>query len=209
MNTMNQDSGNGTSPYARIGSIKRITRETTIACTVNLDGIPQGKIKSGIPFFDHMLTSLELYAEIELGLTCNVDLEIDDHHTVEDCALAIGQAFDSALGSRAGIERFGFACVPMDETLSRVVVDLSGRPASVIDLQLARETIGGVACENFSHFFSSFATALRAAIHVDVLRGANDHHRIEASFKALGRALREAKRKTSSPDVPSLKGVLL
>jgi len=209
MNTSNKESEIITYPSSRTGSIERVTRETAIVCKVNLDGAAQRKIESGIPFFDHILSSLELYAEIELELTCNGDLAVDDHHTVEDCALAIGQALNAALGNRCGIERFGFACIPMDETLARVVIDLSGRPASVIDLQLTRETIGGIACENFTHFFSSFATALRAAVHVDVLRGANDHHRIEASFKALGRALRDAKRRTTSSDVPSLKGVLV
>ena len=197
-----------TNSSGRIGYIERVTRETNIICRIDLDGTGKRAISSGIPFLDHMLNSFSLHGKFDLELTCAGDLEIDDHHTVEDCALALGEAFHSALGDRRGIERYGTAYVPMDEALARVVIDLSGRPASVVDLCLVREAIGGVATENFAHFFSSFANTLRAAVHVDVLRGANDHHRIEAAFKACGRALHDACSADGSSTVPSLKGVL-
>lgn len=192
----------------RIGIIKRKTRETSIECRVNLDGTGVRSVETGIPFFDHMLSSFALHGKIDIELTCKGDLEIDDHHTVEDCALALGESVSSALGERRGIERFGHAYVPMDEALARVVIDLSGRAASVVELGMRRESIGSIATENFAHFFTSFASALRAAVHIDVLRGSNDHHRIEAAFKACGRALREAQRVTASSDIPSEKGVL-
>jgi imidazoleglycerol phosphate dehydratase HisB len=193
---------------SRIGEANRVTRETKIACKVDLDGSGRAAISSGLPFLDHMLNSFTLHGSFDIELTCAGDLEIDDHHTVEDCALALGAAIYSALGERRGIERYGAAYVPMDESLARVVIDLSGRAASVTLLGMKRESIGGIATENFDHFFTSIASTLRASIHVDVLRGANDHHRIEAAFKAFGRALRDACRPTRSAAIPSLKGTL-
>src|SRR5690606_26971601 len=135
-------------------------------------------------------------------------VDVDDHHTVEDIALALGQAIDRALGTRAGIARFASAYAPLDESLARVVIDLSGRPASVINLNLKREMLGQVATENFTHFFRSLATAMRAALHVDVLRGENDHHRAEAAFKACALALNGAVAQQMSVDIPSTKGTL-
>ena len=155
-----------------------------------------------------MLGALARHARFDLELRCAGDLEIDDHHTVEDCALALGQALDQALGQRRGIARFGSAFAPLDEALARAVVDLSGRPCAVVELGLERETLGQLACENLSHFFTSLATTARMALHVDVLRGINDHHRAEAAFKATALALREAVRLEGPDQVPSTKGVL-
>jgi imidazoleglycerol phosphate dehydratase HisB len=191
--------------------IERETRETRIRCEVDLDGAGRAQVATGIAFFDHMLTALALHGRIDLILRCEGDLLVDDHHSVEDCGLALGQAIDGALGDRAGIRRFGFAYAPMDEALGRAVIDLSGRPFSLISLDLRREKLGALSCENIPHFFRSLATTLRAAVHLDVLRGENDHHKAEASFKALALALREAvARDDRSPEriVPSTKGAL-
>lgn len=192
----------------RESRIERSTRETDIRLRLNLDGDGEAEIATGIGFYDHMLTALAKHGRFNLTLDCDGDLDVDDHHTVEDCALALGRAFHEALGERRGIERFGHAYAPLDEALARVVVDLSGRPYAVVNLGLTRESIGALACENISHVFQSFAMEARAAIHVDVLRGDNDHHRAEAAFKALALALKHAVSRTGSSDVPSTKGVL-
>ena len=192
----------------RESRIERSTRETDIRLRLNLDGEGDAEIDTGIGFYDHMLTALAKHGRFDLALECDGDLDVDDHHTVEDCALALGRSFHQALGERRGIERFGHAYAPLDEALARVVVDLSGRPYAVVNLGLRRESIGALACENISHIFHSFAMEARAAIHVDVLRGANDHHRAEAAFKALALALKQAVSPSGSSDVPSTKGVL-
>lgn len=192
----------------RIGTVERVTSETRIALTVNLDGSGRAEVFTGIAFLDHMLSAMARHGGLDLELRCEGDLEVDDHHTAEDCALALGTAIDQALGERRGIARFGSAYAPLDEALARVVIDLSGRPMPVVDLGLKREMLGGIACENLTHFFVSLAMNLRAAVHVDVLRGDNDHHRAEAAFKALGLALRSAVARTGSDQVPSTKGVL-
>jgi imidazoleglycerol-phosphate dehydratase len=194
---------------ARRAEIKRKTLETEIALELTLDGEGRAEVKTGIGFLDHMLAALARHARFDLRLSCEGDLEVDDHHSVEDTALALGQALDNALGERRGIARFGFAYAPLDEALARAVVDLSGRPAAVVNLGLEREALGQLACENVPHFFASLATTGRMALHVDVLRGANDHHRVEAAFKALALALRQAVRIEGPEDaVPSTKGVL-
>ena len=192
----------------RTANIDRRTRETEIALTLNLDGSGRADISTGIGFLDHMLTSLALHASWDLNLKCQGDLEVDDHHTAEDCALALGQALDEALGERVGIVRFGWALAPLDEALSRAAVDLVARPYGEVDLQLKRELLGTIACENLSHFLRSFATAGRFCCHVDVLKGANDHHRAEAGFKSLALALRQALTPAAEGSVPSTKGVL-
>lgn len=192
----------------RIGTVERVTSETRIALTVNLDGSGRAEVFTGIAFLDHMLSAMAKHGGFDLELRCEGDLEVDDHHTAEDCALALGTAIDQALGERRGIARFGSAYAPLDEALARVVIDLSGRPMPVVDLGLKREMLGGIACENLTHFFVSLAMNLRAAVHVDVLRGDNDHHRAEAAFKALGLALKSAVARTGSDQVPSTKGVL-
>ncbi|MFZ4429162.1 MAG: imidazoleglycerol-phosphate dehydratase HisB [Phycisphaerales bacterium] len=193
---------------ARTASITRTTGETNVVAIVNLDGRGDAAISTGIGFLDHLLTSLSRHSRIDISLTCEGDLDVDDHHSAEDCALALGQAIDLALGERRGFARFGHAYAPLDEALARVVVDVSGRPCAVVDLGLRREAIGGLACENIPHVITSLATTLRAAIHVDVLRGRNDHHRAEAAFKALALALRSAVARTEDASVPSTKGVL-
>jgi imidazoleglycerol-phosphate dehydratase len=195
-------------PSPRRAEVGRTTGETEVKVTLDLDGEGRAEVESGIGFLDHMLTSLAKHARFDLRLSCQGDLEIDDHHTVEDCALALGQALDRALGERRGIARFGSAYAPLDEALARAVVDLSGRPCAVVELGLVREMLGEVACENIPHFFISLATAGRLALHLDALRGANDHHRAEAAFKALALALRQAVRADGSDQVPSTKGVL-
>jgi imidazoleglycerol-phosphate dehydratase len=192
----------------RKADIRRETRETAITLTLNLDGTGQTQIASGVGFLDHMLDALARHARFDLTLECRGDLEIDDHHTAEDCGIALGQALDAALDERRGIARFGHAYAPLDEALARAVVDLSGRPFAVVDLGLRREALGGLACENVPHVLQSFATAARLALHVDVLRGENDHHRAEAAFKATALALRAAVARSGFDDVPSTKGTL-
>lgn len=192
----------------RVASMERRTRETEISGTVDLDGGGEAKVSTGVGFFDHMLTALSLHGGLSLELRCEGDLVVDDHHTIEDCALALGGAIDSALGDRAGVRRYGSAYAPLDEALARAVVDLSGRPASVVSLGLRRERIGDAACENLTHFFGSLAIGMRATVHVDVLRGENDHHKVEAAFKALALALRQAVAFEGGAGVPSTKGVL-
>jgi imidazoleglycerol-phosphate dehydratase len=192
----------------RQAAISRETLETKITLELTLDGSGRAEVATGIGFFDHMLTALAKHARFDLVLKCAGDLGVDDHHTVEDCALALGQALDRALGERRGIARFGSAFAPLDEALARAVVDLSGRPCAVIELGLKREALGQLACENLSHFFTSLATTGRMALHVDVLRGMNDHHRAEAAFKATALALRKAVRIEGPDQVPSTKGVL-
>ncbi len=193
---------------ARIANVQRHTRETQIEVTVNLDGTGQVDLRTGVGFLDHMLTALAFHARWDLQLQCAGDLQIDDHHTVEDCGLALGSAVDRALGERHGIRRFGDACAPLDEALSRCVVDLSGRPFAHIQLGLRREQLGKVSCENLTHFFQSLATTGRMTLHVDVLRGYNDHHRAESAFKAAALALRQAIQRESWHSIPSTKGSL-
>ncbi|MEQ9094724.1 MAG: imidazoleglycerol-phosphate dehydratase HisB [Phycisphaerales bacterium] len=193
----------------RRARIERTTRETKIEALIDLDGVGNGAINTGIGFLDHMLSAVALHGRVDLDLTCEGDLDVDDHHTVEDVAIVVGQLVDQALGDRTGIVRFAHAYAPLDEALARVVVDLSGRPSATIALGLKREMLGGVACENLTHWFVSFATAARCALHVDVLRGENDHHRAEAAFKAFTLALRGAIAMDPRPaGVPSTKGVL-
>jgi imidazoleglycerol-phosphate dehydratase len=192
---------------SRTATIERETGETRITLTLDLDGSGEADISTGIPFYDHMLHAFAKHGRFDLALSCEGDLEVDDHHTVEDCALVLGEAFDQALGDRRGIERFAHAFAPLDEALARVVVDLSGRPFSVVEMGLTREALGGLSCENIPHVFQSFAARARGAIHVDVIRGDNDHHRAEAAFKAFALAMRRATR-VAGDDVPSTKGVL-
>ncbi|HEX9346724.1 MAG TPA: imidazoleglycerol-phosphate dehydratase HisB [Gemmatimonadales bacterium] len=192
----------------RTATVTRATRETSIRVTLDLDGTGKTAVKTGIGFLDHLLDALGRHARFDLALTCEGDLQVDDHHTAEDCALALGEAVDRALGERRGINRFGWALAPLDDGLARAVVDLSGRPFSDVALALRREAIGGLACENIAHVLRSFATASRTTLHVDVLKGENDHHRVEAAFKATALALRQAVALSGFDDVPSTKGTL-
>lgn len=194
---------------ARTASISRTTKETAISLTLCLDGNGQADVQTGIGFLDHLLGAMAFHARCDLRLACRGDLHIDDHHTAEDCALAIGQAIDQALGDRAGIVRFGSAYAPLDEALARAVIDLSGRPCAVVSLGLARPSLGTLACENLAHVLRSLATAARLTLHVDVLRGDNDHHKAEAAFKATALAIRQAVALDKRPaGVPSTKGTL-
>lgn len=193
---------------SRRAEVERRTRETAIRVVIDLDGRGEARVSSGVAFLDHLLSQVARHGRFDLDLSCSGDLDVDDHHTAEDCAIALGQAIDQALGERRGIRRFGTAHAPLDEALARAVVDLSGRPHASIWLGLGRDTIGGLACENVSHVLRSLATSARATLHVDVLRGENDHHRAEAACKALGLALRDAVALDGGDEVPSTKGVL-
>lgn len=192
----------------RTATVTRTTRETSIHLSLDVDGAGKTTVKTGIGFLDHLLDTLGRHARFDLKLTCEGDLQVDDHHTAEDCALAVGEALDRALAERRGVNRFGWALAPLDEALARAVVDLSGRPFSDVALGLQREAVGGLACENVGHFLRSLATAGRMTLHVDVLKGENDHHRAEAAFKATALALRQAVGLSGFEDVPSTKGTL-
>jgi imidazoleglycerol-phosphate dehydratase len=192
----------------RTASVTRTTRETSIRMTLDLDGTGKTAVKTGIGFLDHLLDALSRHARFDLMLTCEGDLQVDDHHTAEDCGLALGEALDRALGERRGVNRFGWALAPLDEALARAVVDLSGRPFADVALGLRRERVGGLSCENIPHVLRSLATAARITLHVDGLKGENDHHRAEAAFKATALALRQAVARSGFDDVPSTKGTL-
>lgn len=192
----------------RSTTIKRTTKETEIELTLDLDGTGDIQISTGLGFFDHMLNALAFHAGWDLSLNCKGDLHVDDHHTIEDCALVLGAAILEIVADKSGIQRYGSKYAPLDEALARAVLDFSGRPWAVVNLGLQRDSIGTVACENLAHFFQSLASSGKFTIHVDVLRGENDHHRAEAAFKAAALAFREALELTPSGKVPSTKGVL-
>lgn len=155
-----------------------------------------------------MFGQLSKHGRIDIDLTCKGDLHIDDHHTAEDCALALGEAFDIALGKREGIKRFGSMYCPLDEALSRVIVDISSRPHAVVNMNLTREMIGGISAEMLKHVLESFALSARLTLHIHNIHGENNHHKVESSFKALGVALRQAISKDDTAGIPSTKGVL-
>lgn len=192
----------------RRSQLTRKTNETDVRTSVDLDGTGRATVRTGIGFLDHLLDSLAKHARIDVELECTGDLKVDDHHTAEDCALALGFAIDQALGDRRGIARFGSAYAPLDEALSRAVVDLSGRPYARVSLRLRRDRLGDLSCENVGHVLRSLAVAARATLHIDVLRGRNDHHKAEAAFKACALALGNAIRLDGEDSVPSTKGVL-
>lgn len=176
----------------RTAEVRRQTRETDIRIALGLDASAAAKIKTGVPFLDHMLELFARHGLFALEIECRGDLEIDEHHSVEDIAITLGQAFTQALGDKAGIARYGSAIVPMDEALCRSVIDLSGRFFLVYQLETRRKTVGNFSVDLAEHFWHSFAEALHCNLHIDCLRGRNAHHMIEASFKATARALREA-----------------
>ena len=212
----------------RTAEVTRTTGETRVRVRLSLDGVsvlvggrplagnqaPTGiQARTGIGFLDHMLHALAFHAGWSLDLVCEGDLEVDDHHTVEDTALALGRAVADAVGlDRRGIVRFGDRHAPLDEALARAVVDVSSRPFFAGELALERDRVGALSCEMVAHFFHSFAQAAGLTLHIDVIRGANDHHRIEAAFKALALALRDALAPRAAAHerdrVPSTKGVL-
>ena len=189
----------------RRATVRRKTKETDIEVKVNLDATGPIKVVTGIGFFDHMLEQIAKHGGFALDLDCKGDLEIDEHHTVEDCALAVGEALRNALGDKLGIARYGFV-LPMDEAQVRVAIDLSGRAYGVFEGKFQRETVGGLPTELVPHFFRSLAESLKAAVHVTIT-GENTHHMIEACFKGVGRALRQAFRREGE-ELPSTKGTL-
>ncbi len=178
----------------RQAEITRTTKETDIHVVLNLDGSGISKINSGIPFLDHMLDLFARHGLFDLEVTCKGDTQIDDHHSVEDIAICIGQAFAQALGTKQGIVRYGHSYVPMDETLARAVVDLSGRYYLVYKVENTRQQVGTFSVELAEHFWHSFAEHCRCNLHIEVLYGKNQHHIIEAVFKATTRALSQAVR---------------
>jgi imidazoleglycerol-phosphate dehydratase / histidinol-phosphatase len=189
----------------RLGRVERRTRETAISVAVDLDSESPIEVTTGIGFFDHMLEQIARHGGFALELQAHGDLEVDEHHTVEDCALALGAALRQALGDKHGIARYGFL-LPMDEALARVALDLSGRSYSAFSGRFAREAVGGLPTELVPHFFRSLADALGATLHLEV-SGENTHHMVEACFKAVGRALAQAMHRSRS-ELPSTKGVL-
>lgn len=192
----------------REATVDRSTKETEISVRLNLDGTGSTTVSTGIGFLDHLLDAMTKHARFDLELSCTGDLHIDDHHTAEDCGLAIGIALHRALGERVGIRRFGSAYAPLDEALARCVVDISGRAFSDVNLGLTRERLGELSCENIPHVLTSMASTAGITLHVDVIKGDNDHHRAEAAFKAVALALRAAVGRSGFDDVPSTKGSL-
>ncbi|MBD8701485.1 imidazoleglycerol-phosphate dehydratase HisB [Sphingomonas sp. CFBP 13714] len=194
----------------RTATISRSTAETAIDVTINLDGTGLYDVETGVGFFDHMLEQLSRHSLIDLHVRTKGDLHIDEHHTVEDTGIAIGQAFAQALGDKRGIARYGDALSPMDETLTRVALDISGRPWLVWKDLFSQTRLGGMDTEMFEHFFHSFAQAAGITLHVETLYGTNNHHIAEAAFKGVARALRTAieidPRKADA--IPSTKGML-
>ncbi|MEE8391182.1 MAG: imidazoleglycerol-phosphate dehydratase HisB [Anaerolineae bacterium] len=194
----------------RTATIHRQTKETDVRVTLDLDGTGRHEVDTGIGFLDHMLAHAAVHGLFDLTVQASGDLHVDPHHTVEDVALTLGAAFDQALGDRAGIVRTGSATVPMDESLAFVAVDLSGRPYCVTEADWAGPTVGDLPVTLIAHFFESFAVTARANVHARVLYGRDDHHKAEALFKALGRALDKATRPDSRRGgmIPSTKGTL-
>ena len=195
---------------ARTATVSRDTAETKIAVTLNLDGTGQSKLATGIGFFDHMLDQIARHGLIDLDVKCDGDLHIDGHHTVEDVGIAIGQAVRQAVGDKKGLTRYGHSYVPLDEALSRVVVDFSGRPGLVLDAKFTAGMIGQLDTQLIHEFFQGFVNHAGVSLHIDNLKGVNAHHQAETIFKAFGRALRMA----LTPDarmagqIPSTKGML-
>ncbi len=176
----------------RKASVSRDTLETQISIDLNLDGQGKSKFDTGVPFLEHMMDQIARHGLIDLSVSCNGDTHIDDHHSVEDIGITLGQAISKAVGSKRGIRRYGHAYVPLDEALSRVVVDFSGRPGLTMHVPFTQKRIGQFDTELFWEFFQGFVNHAQVTLHIDCLRGANAHHQIETVFKAFGRALRMA-----------------
>jgi imidazoleglycerol-phosphate dehydratase len=194
---------------SRIASIERKTKETDIRLSVNLDGTGKSELNSSIPFLDHMLEQIARHGLFDLSVDAKGDREIDDHHTVEDIGICLGEAIRDALGDKAGIVRYGHAYVPLDEALSRVVLDLSGRPGLEYHIAFPKERVGDFEVDLFKEFFQAVVNHGRITLHIDSIRGANNHHIIETVFKAFGRALRMAvEADPRQSGVPSTKGAL-
>ncbi len=194
----------------RTGTVNRHTLETKIALRLNVDGTGQYHVRTGIRFFDHMLESLAKHGGFDLDLTCQGDLDVDQHHTVEDVGIALGEAFGEALGDKRGILRAGYFCMPMDETLAVAAIDLSGRVACVVADELTQPLVGDFQTELVPDFFDGFARGAKANVHVKTMYGRSNHHKIEAIFKAFARALRGAcsRDERMRELLPSTKGLL-
>lgn len=194
----------------RTSQVTRNTLETQVSVSLNLDGSGVAKLASGVPFLDHMLDQIARHGLIDLDISAKGDLHIDAHHTVEDIGITLGQAFAKAVGDKKGIRRYGHAYVPLDEALSRVVIDLSGRPGLVFAVEFSRGTIGEFDVDLVSEFFQGFVNHAGVTLHIDNLRGKNSHHQVETIFKAFGRALRMAVEVDSrlGGAMPSTKGSL-
>ncbi len=192
----------------RRSKIQRETSETRIRLELDLDGTGSGSIETGIGFLDHMLTHIRKHGGLDLTVTGQGDLHVDEHHLVEDIGICLGTALREALGEKRGIERFGEAFVTMDEALARTVLDLSGRSYLVFHVDFTRETINGFPLELVREFFQAVSSEARMNLHVALLYGSNAHHQAEAVFKSFGRALRMAVRLTGSSDIPSTKGTI-
>jgi len=194
---------------ARVAQTQRKTKETDVRVQLKLDGTGSSRISTGLPFLDHMLELFAKHGLFDLEIVCKGDLEIDDHHSVEDIAITLGQALAQALADKSGIRRYGEAVVPMDEALCRSVIDLSGRFYLVYEVQTRRQKIGNFSVELAEHFWRSFAETAKFNLHIDCLRGRNTHHILEGTFKATARALRQAvERDPRITGVLSTKGVL-
>ncbi len=193
----------------RKATIARTTNETDIRVNLNLDGNGSAKVQTGVPFLDHMLNLFARHGIFDLEITCKGDLEIDAHHSVEDIGICLGLAFEKALGDKRGVVRFAHSYFPMDETLARVVVDLSGRPYLIYHVQVERDRVGTLDTELVEEFWKAFVTHARVNVHIELLYGRNTHHIFEAIFKAAARALSSATRlEPRIQGVPSTKGVL-
>jgi imidazoleglycerol-phosphate dehydratase len=194
----------------RQASVKRETKETRIEASINLDGTGRYDVATGVGFLDHMLEQLSRHSLIDITLKAEGDLHIDFHHTTEDSGIVLGEAFAKALGERKGITRYGSALIPMDETLSRVALDLSNRPYLIWKVAFTRDKLGEMDCELFKEWFQAFAQKAGMTLHVENLYGDNNHHIIESCFKALARALRQAIEidPRKAEEVPSTKGAL-
>lgn len=194
----------------RTASVSRDTLETQISVSLNLDGQGAGTFNTGVPFLEHMMDQIARHGMIDLNVQCKGDTHIDDHHSVEDIGITIGQAIAKAIGSKKGIRRYGHAYVPLDEALSRVVLDFSGRPGLVMQVPFTQKRIGDFDTELFWEFFQGFVNHAQVTLHIDCLRGHNAHHQIETVFKAFGRALRMAVEvdPRMGDTMPSTKGTL-
>lgn len=195
---------------ARKATVSRDTLETQIKVSVNLDGTGEAEFETGLPFLDHMLDQIARHGLIDLNIHAVGDLHIDAHHTVEDIGITLGQAFAQAVGDKKGIVRYGHSYVPLDEALSRVVIDFSGRPGLEYHIPFTRAAVGGFDVDLFGEFFQGFVNHAQVTLHIDNLRGVNSHHQIETVFKAFGRALRMAlsRDERQGDAMPSTKGVL-
>ncbi|WP_281647700.1 imidazoleglycerol-phosphate dehydratase HisB [Parendozoicomonas sp. Alg238-R29] len=194
----------------RKANVERDTLETQIKVEINLDGSGSAAFDTGVPFLEHMMDQIARHGLIDLNIQADGDRHIDDHHTVEDIGITLGQAFDKAVGDKKGIRRYGHAYVPLDEALSRVVIDFSGRPGLIFNVDYTRASVGGFDVDLFQEFFQGFVNHAKVSLHVDNLRGSNTHHQIETVFKAFGRALRMALEadERMAGQMPSTKGTL-